>query len=51
MMPPNITATAAAMATVFIGPEHLLRTMVSFALQRFAATGIHAGQSSMTNGR
>src|SRR5712675_1047451 len=43
-MPPNITATAAAMANVFIEPEHLLRTMVSFALRCFAATGLHAGQ-------
>src|SRR5229473_914213 len=44
MMPPNITATAAAMANVFIEPEHLLRTMVSFALRCFAATGLHARQ-------
>src|SRR5258708_33376359 len=43
-MPPNITAMAAAMTNVFIEPEHLLRTMVSFALQCFAATGLHAGQ-------
>src|SRR6266404_3121452 len=43
-MPPNITAMAAAMANVFIEPEHLLRTMVSFALRCFAAAGLHAGQ-------